>query len=394
MFSALEEFDSAILCGRLVKKISSSVVPSKKKLSRSLAPEFCLHKIGFLLFVVRCSWRKMKVGDKFSSYEEFKQAFEAYKASVCNQYWVRDGRTLESHRRLHPEYVKNTNPALIYRFIKMACIKGGRPYISISERRNKKTPSRKQDCPASISLGLSKCKQFLTVTELNEDHNHSSSRAYFDSLMKKKSGGNKPKTEVSKEITKEKKLEIMEAHCKAMAALCSEVSMPEFYARIDLIRRITKNWTEQNEISSSLQSDRDIATVTVINADEQMCQSREETDPLNEEDSPISLIRVKQSPREITSQQSIEDVDRKQEENSVTSGNSDCDIKCGKELLVDIDTSESYLEEDYLEQEFLVEKECIKREYFGEKNEENLPPSEDLLKPVVARKRGRPKKKV
>lgn len=56
----------------------------------------------------------MKVGDQFSSYEEFNNALKLYKKSVNNEFWIRDARTIKNQQKRAPESVSNINKSLEY----------------------------------------------------------------------------------------------------------------------------------------------------------------------------------------------------------------------------------------------------------------------------------------
>lgn len=122
---------------------------------------------------------KMKVGDKFTSFEEFQVKLEQYKKEVSNEYWFRDAKTIENQRSHWPKTVENVNNELKYYFIKVCCIKGGRVFQSKNGNSKRLSMTCKQNCEAGFVLKLSSCKQFLCITQVNENHNHSSSKAYF-----------------------------------------------------------------------------------------------------------------------------------------------------------------------------------------------------------------------
>lgn len=124
----------------------------------------------------------MKVGDTFSSYEEFSKSLAKYKEDVHNEYWIRDARTIENQRKRHPDTVINANELLRYYYLVVACFRGGRKFQSKHENSTRNCSISKQDCPAAIFLHMTKCKQYITVTKIIESHNHEISEAYFRSL--------------------------------------------------------------------------------------------------------------------------------------------------------------------------------------------------------------------
>lgn len=128
----------------------------------------------------------MKVGDSFSSYEDFNKALSVYKKRTYNEYWRRDARTIENQRKRHPDTVVNAKEILKYYYLVVACVKGGRKFQSKHENSKRNCTTSKQDCSAAIYLHLSKCKQLLTVTKINENHNHKTSKAYFSTFSKKR----------------------------------------------------------------------------------------------------------------------------------------------------------------------------------------------------------------
>lgn len=126
----------------------------------------------------------MKVGDKFSSYEEFESVLTDYKQNTNNEYWLRDSRTIENQKHRNPNTVVNINLSLKYYYIRLACVRGGRPFKSKNEKSVRQCSTYKQQCPAYIFVKVSSCKQFLFIHEIKNDHNHTSSKAYFNSLAK------------------------------------------------------------------------------------------------------------------------------------------------------------------------------------------------------------------
>jgi hypothetical protein len=128
----------------------------------------------------------MKVGDKYSSYEEFKSVLTLYKKSVHNEFWIRDARTIENQRKRAPESVGNINKSLKYYHMRLACVKGGRAFKSKNEHSKRKCTTYKEDCEATIFVRVSACKQYLCVVELKDNHNHTFSKTYFTTLSQQR----------------------------------------------------------------------------------------------------------------------------------------------------------------------------------------------------------------
>lgn len=64
--------------------------------------------------------------------------------------------------------------------VKFACIKGGKQFQPWNKER--KTLTFKQECPAFIHFALSDCNQFLEVSKMNEEHNHTCTKSQFETL--------------------------------------------------------------------------------------------------------------------------------------------------------------------------------------------------------------------
>ncbi|XP_041979626.1 uncharacterized protein LOC121733429 isoform X3 [Aricia agestis] len=144
----------------------------------------------------------MKVGDEYSSYEEFEEALNKYKKSVSNEYWIRDARTIANQKRRFPGTVDKINESLKYYYIRLACVKGGRPFKSKNDHSSRKCTTLKQDCGATIFLRLSPSQKTLKVVELNEKHNHETSKSYFDSLSQQRLKLPKTVNELAEECLK------------------------------------------------------------------------------------------------------------------------------------------------------------------------------------------------
>lgn len=129
---------------------------------------------------------KMKVGDKFSSYEEFIRILTVYKRNVNNEFWIRDARTIQNQRKRAPESVFNINESLKYYHMRLACVKGGRAFKSKNENSKRKCTTYKEDCKATIFVRVSACKQYLCVLEFKDNHNHTSSKTYFTILSQQR----------------------------------------------------------------------------------------------------------------------------------------------------------------------------------------------------------------
>ncbi|XP_064293052.1 uncharacterized protein LOC135310045 [Plodia interpunctella] len=128
----------------------------------------------------------MKIGDEYSSYEDLENALDVYKKSVCNEYWIRDARTIVNQRKKYPDTVAKANESLKYYHVRYACIKGGRIFKSRNKKSNRKCKSVKQNCEATIFLRLSPSQKTLKVISLNEEHNHETSESDFKRLAQQR----------------------------------------------------------------------------------------------------------------------------------------------------------------------------------------------------------------
>ena len=143
----------------------------------------------------------LKVGDKYSSYEELEQAVKALEKVQNINFWKRDSRSIEAAKRRVDICI---SPALKYYEVKYACIKGGRSFQSTSAgaRPNQRSASCvpqpvkdiitlnvcrtfKDDCNAFVNVRASKDGQRLVVIKLNLEHNHPTNKVImkFHSLL-------------------------------------------------------------------------------------------------------------------------------------------------------------------------------------------------------------------
>lgn len=127
----------------------------------------------------------MKVGDKFSSFEEIKQCINDYEQNNFIQLYKRDCRTLETMIKKLPNRLKNVNESLKYYLIVYACNKGGKNFITRSKGlRSGNTV--KHDCEMRIRFGLSSDNNYLIIQEMCETHNHPISFGEFINFPKQR----------------------------------------------------------------------------------------------------------------------------------------------------------------------------------------------------------------
>lgn len=113
----------------------------------------------------------MKVGDKFSSYEQMENCIRAYEGKHFIQLYKRDCRTLESMSICLPKKCKDANPKLKYYSVVYSCSKGGRHFRSKS-KGVRSCGTMKNNCEMKIKLRLSDDTNFLVIDEMTEEHNH------------------------------------------------------------------------------------------------------------------------------------------------------------------------------------------------------------------------------
>lgn len=123
----------------------------------------------------------MKVGDKFSSFEELSRGIKLYEGKVHSNYWIKDSKTLTSQIKSFPTgRCSKANPDLKYYFIRYHCIKGGRKFVPKNKER--KTLTFKQGCQSSVNIVLSSCGKYLVVKDIEETHNHEHTEQQFKTL--------------------------------------------------------------------------------------------------------------------------------------------------------------------------------------------------------------------
>ncbi|KAL1449110.1 hypothetical protein WDU94_000343 [Cyamophila willieti] len=121
----------------------------------------------------------MKVGDQFTSWEEFFNHLKEYEDAVYCNYYVRDSKTIEAYARRLKTPPGNMNMAVKYRTAYINCVKGGRANFRSRSRAIRKSCTIKCGCPAFINLKMSKCGQFLVIVKMNEIHGHPVSQSLY-----------------------------------------------------------------------------------------------------------------------------------------------------------------------------------------------------------------------
>ena len=116
----------------------------------------------------------MKLGDKFSSYEEIERAIKIFGQENVVDFQKRDTRTLGQavkEKRITPDRAKNEK--LKYYQIKYACIFGGRDGYKPKGQGTRKTKTFQCGCTYFIAFLLSDDGSHLVVKNINLEHkNH------------------------------------------------------------------------------------------------------------------------------------------------------------------------------------------------------------------------------
>uniref|UniRef100_A0A8D8YCJ3 Uncharacterized protein C19orf68 n=1 Tax=Cacopsylla melanoneura TaxID=428564 RepID=A0A8D8YCJ3_9HEMI len=120
----------------------------------------------------------MKIGDRFSSWEEFFYHLKDYEDRVYSNYYVRDSKTLEAYFRRLKSPRATYNPALKYYFAFISCVKGGRNSIRKTKSIRKSRTGR-IGCLAFMYLKATRCGQFLVIEKMNETHSHPVSQCLY-----------------------------------------------------------------------------------------------------------------------------------------------------------------------------------------------------------------------
>lgn len=113
-----------------------------------------------------------KVGQRFSSYDDFTKKLNKFSKEHTCQFWRRESKTLgRAVGKIRRAAVANI--ACIYYNLKLCCVYGGRVFHKKTNGVNpRNTKTMRQDCPAYIKLCLSADAQYLEISSMNLEHNH------------------------------------------------------------------------------------------------------------------------------------------------------------------------------------------------------------------------------
>lgn len=139
---------------------------------------------------------KIKTGDLFESYEEFRKKFDEYcKATYCVT-------STRSSRRLH---LKNEalNKKIVFKELEIACKHYGHPRIrkmEPCEKTRENTSSGKIDCKFRVKIAFNAREAKLKAVNVNLEHNHKCSRKAYKMYSKNRKLTNDEVEEIKKAI--------------------------------------------------------------------------------------------------------------------------------------------------------------------------------------------------
>ncbi|KAK8772097.1 hypothetical protein V5799_024660 [Amblyomma americanum] len=135
----------------------------------------------------------MKVGEKFSTFEELEDAVKAYSDENYVQYYKRESRAVAAAKRKGIKRYINEN-ILVYQ-VHYHCIKGGRTFKTRS-RGERETKTFVDGCPAYFKCCVSADGEHLEVMSSHTEHNHPISQAIYEQLPKQRALPEAVKVEV------------------------------------------------------------------------------------------------------------------------------------------------------------------------------------------------------
>uniref|UniRef100_A0A1X7TV94 MULE transposase domain-containing protein n=1 Tax=Amphimedon queenslandica TaxID=400682 RepID=A0A1X7TV94_AMPQE len=137
------------------------------------------------------------VGDKFSPFEALSTKIAANEKSKCVQYYHHDSNTLENAKKKAPWKVDSSNKALKYYYVLYSCIFGGKEFHSTSKgkRPNQRLWNYFNDLIAHFVKNDS---QYLTITDISDEHNHDISKEVYDHLPHQRELREEVKNDVEK----------------------------------------------------------------------------------------------------------------------------------------------------------------------------------------------------
>ncbi|KAK8783507.1 hypothetical protein V5799_010127 [Amblyomma americanum] len=125
----------------------------------------------------------MKVGEKFSTFEELEDAVKAYSDENYVQYYKRESRAVAAAKRKGIKRYINEN-ILVYQ-VHYHCIKGSRTFKTRS-RGERETKTFVDGCPAYFKCCVSADGEHLEVMSSHTEHNHPISQAIYEQLPKQR----------------------------------------------------------------------------------------------------------------------------------------------------------------------------------------------------------------
>ena len=109
-----------------------------------------------------------KVGKRFSSFYEVKEAINDFENSNGIQIRIYNSSTLNASKKKPPKRIMMANSLLEHFYINLCCKFSG---VSQERERIRRTSSMRQSCPFYIGLGLSTDGQYLEVKKFVNNHN-------------------------------------------------------------------------------------------------------------------------------------------------------------------------------------------------------------------------------
>lgn len=199
----------------------------------------------------------IQVGDRFSSFAEFKEKFDTAARDKLVRFSKRDSRTLAAAKR---KVRRPLNPELEFYHLRYACFYSQKNRPRGTGKRNRRFGTHcicienalilqlfrslarqfEVSCPAYVSLKATEDGQFLEVYSMEDGHNHPVNQDVFTRLMPKKSSPSDllfvcaDKMTEDGDLSSEYKFNIILRKCRHIAKLGSMASM-------DRLQEIVRN---------------------------------------------------------------------------------------------------------------------------------------------------------
>ena len=121
-----------------------------------------------------------KVGDTFSSFDEFEKKVKLFEEKTFVKIWRRDSRTIAAAKKRAPK--REFKPEIKYQELVYCCVQGGRDFKSSSKGERPQTSTFRQKCPFKIKIRASIDGQKLVVGDICDEHNHDVSKTFYNHL--------------------------------------------------------------------------------------------------------------------------------------------------------------------------------------------------------------------